>query len=154
MSSPSSFLDLAGQVFRPTHRGVAGLVNDLLELCPEQGLELDWRADHCRVCCLGVEPEEAIEVPLPKSVFRAVLARLATLCNERNPGSVSPYGGEGALMVGVDPATVCRVAFTNTSSAQRVRLTRIQQDNQVDEQQRPQQSGLDSDPRLRASAAR
>jgi len=25
--------------------------------------------------------------------------------NERDPGSVSPYGGEGELKVGVDPAT-------------------------------------------------
>jgi hypothetical protein len=154
MSNPSSFLELVREAFRPTHRGVVGLVDDLLGLCSEQGFELDWRADHCRVCCVGVEPVEFIEVPLPKSVFRAVLARLATLCNARNPGSVSPYGGEGELLVGVDRATVCQVAFTNTSNAQRVRLTRIVQDNQEGERQRPQQPGLDSDPRLRASAAR
>jgi len=154
MSNPSSSLELVGQVLRPTNGGVVGLVNDLLGLCPEQGLELDWHADRCRVHSLGVEPEKSIEVPLPKSVFRAVLARLAALCNERDPGSVSPYGGEGELIVGVDPATVCRVAFTNTSSAQRVRLTRIPRDNQARERQRPEQPGLDSDPRLRASTAR
>jgi len=137
----SSSLELVGQVLRPTNRGVVGLVSDLLRLCPEQGLELDWHGDHCRVRSPRVEPEESIEVPLPKSVFRAVLARLAALCNEGDPGSVSPYGGEGALKAGVDPATVCGVAFINTSSAQRVRLTRIPQDSQSGERQHPQQPG-------------
>jgi hypothetical protein len=154
MSNPSSFLDLVRHVFRPAHSGVVDLVDDLLGLCSEQGLELVWRADACHVRSLGVEPEESLEVPLPKSVFRAVLARLATLCNERNPGSVSPYGGEGELMVGVDGSKVCRVTFTNTSSEQRLRVTRVGQDNQAGELQRPQQPVLGSDPRLPASAAR
>ena len=154
MNNPSSSLEVFGQVFRPTQRGVAGLVDDLLRLCPEPGLELDSSADRCRVRSIGAEPEESAEVPLPESVFRAVLARLAALCNERDPGSVSPYGGEGELMVGVDPSAICRVAFTNTSSAHQVRLTRIQKDHAVGEHQLPQHPELDSDPRLRASAAR
>jgi len=154
MSDPSPFLQLIRQVFRPTQHGVVGLVDDLLELCQEQGLQLDWHADQCRVRSIGVEPEESIEVPVPKSVFRAVLARLAALCNERNPRSVSPYGGEGELTVGVDPATVCRVAFTNTPGTQRVQLTRIQQDDRAGERRHPQHPGLDSDPRLRAPATR
>jgi hypothetical protein len=154
MSDPSKFLQLIRQVFRPTQRGVAGLVDDLLELCQEQGLQLDWHADQCRVRSIGAEADESIEVPVPKSVFRAVLARFAALCNERNPGSVSPYGGEGELTVGVDPATVCRVAFTNTLATQRVQLTRIQQDDHAVERRHPQHPGLDFDPRLRAPAAR
>jgi hypothetical protein len=126
MSNPTPFLDRIRQIFRPTQRGVVGMVDDLLGLCQNQELQLDWHADRCHVCTIGAEPEESIEVPIPKSVFRAVLARLAALCNERNPASVSPYGGEGELIVGVDPATVCRVAFTNTPDAQCVRLTRIE----------------------------
>lgn len=154
MSSPSSFLESVGNAFRPTDRGVVGLVDDLLRLCSEQGLELDWHADQCRVRSLGVEPEECVDLPLPQSVFRAALARLAALCNDRNPRSVSPYGGEAELMVGDDPPTVCRVAFTNTSSKQRVRLTPIQQDNQPGERQSPQQTGRESDPRRQVSAGR
>ncbi len=130
MNNPSQSSELIRQVLRPTQRGVVGLVNDLLVLCRAQELQLDWHADRCRVRASGFEPEEFIEVPLPKSVFRAVLARLAALCDEHNPGSVSPYGGEGELTVGGDPATVCRVTFTNTPGVQSARLTRIQRDNQ------------------------
>jgi hypothetical protein len=154
MSSPSSFLESVGRAFRPTERDVVGLVNDLVQLCSAQGLELDWHADHCRGRSLGIEPEESIDLPLPQSVFRAALARLAALCNDRNPGSVSPYQGEGELMVGDDPRAVCRVAFTNTSSTQRVRLTPIQQDDQAGERQTAEQTGRDSDPRRQVSAAR
>ena len=74
MSDPSPFPEVIRQVFRPTERGLVGLVNDLLGLCQEVGLELDWRAGQCRVRSIGVEPEEYVEVQLPKSVFRAILA--------------------------------------------------------------------------------
>jgi hypothetical protein len=66
------------------------------------------------------EPEP-IAVPIPKSAFRAMLARLAALCNERAPASTSPYGGEGELLVGTDAAAF-RIAFTNTPGAQRAEV--------------------------------
>jgi hypothetical protein len=125
MNDPSRLPDLPElirQAFRPTERGVVGLVDRLLGLCQEAGLELDWHAGHCRVCPLELGPRQPVEVPLPKSVFRAVLARLAALCNERIPDSVSPFGGEGELSLGADPATVYRLAFTNTQAGPRVRL--------------------------------
>jgi hypothetical protein len=112
------------RALEPARGGIVGLVDDLLGLCREQGLHLDWRADRCRVHPLGVRPEESTEIPLPKSVFRAVLARVAALCNERIPDSVSPYGGEGELSVGTDPPTVFRVAFINTPGEQRLEVRR------------------------------
>jgi hypothetical protein len=130
MSNPSPFLDRIRQVFRPTQRGVVGLVDDLLGSCQKQELQLDWHDGQCRVRAIGAEPEESIEVPVSKSVFRAVLARLAALCNERKPASVSPYGGKGELTIGVDRATICSVAFTNTPDTQHLRLTRIQKDHE------------------------
>ena len=153
MADPSSFPELVGRAFRPTDRGVAGVVDGLLDLCPTHDLELDWRDDRCCVRSLGVEPNESTELPLPKSVFRAVLARVAALCNEHSPGSVSPYGGEAELMVGADPPTAARVAFTNTSSSQRIRLMRIQQENQAEVLHLSHQPGPDSVPRIRKAAA-
>lgn len=125
MNKPTAFAESIHKAFRPTPRAVVGLVDDLLGLCREQELVLDWHDDHCRVRTIDVDPEETVEAPLAKAVFRAVLARLAALCNERHPGSVSPYGGEGELTVGTNPPIVCRVVFTNTPSEQRVQLTRV-----------------------------
>lgn len=125
MNHPPPLSERVRRAFEPTRDGGVGLVDDLLGLCREQGLQLDWQADRCRVRPLGARPEESTEIPLPKSVFRAVLARIAALCNERAPGSVSPYGSEGELAVGTDPPTVFRVAFTNTPGEQRLEVRRL-----------------------------
>jgi hypothetical protein len=101
---------------------VVGLVEDLLDVCQDGGLQLDWHGGQCRILSVGSTPEEAIEVPLPKSVFRALLARLAALCNERTPGSVSPYGGHGELVIGTEPPRTYTVALTNTPDEQKVQL--------------------------------
>lgn len=110
-------------VLQPTD-GIIGLVDGLLSLCRQHSLELDWQAGRCRARSAGGEWYDLDDVPLRKSVFRAVLARLAALCNERRPGSVSPYGGTGEIAVDGNPVTVFRVAFTNTPDQQRFELAR------------------------------
>src|SRR5436305_2638750 len=72
MKNQTPFPERLQRAFAPTHRGVIGVVDDLLGLCREQGLELTWHADKCQVRPLGTESQEATEVPLPKSVFRAI----------------------------------------------------------------------------------
>jgi len=71
---------------------------------------------------LGDEAQQMLDVPLRKSTFRAILARVAVLCNERVPNSVSPYGGQGELAMGANPTVVFRVAFVNTPAAQKLEL--------------------------------
>ncbi len=61
-------------------------------------------------------------MPLPPAAFRTILARIAALCNERRPNSVTPYGGEGLLAVKGHPATVIQVAFVNTPDKQQLEL--------------------------------
>ena len=126
MNQHPSLSERVRRAFEPTRGGVVGLVDDLLALCREQGLHLDWQADRCRVRPLGAGPEVSTEIPLPKSVFRAILARMAVLCNERIPDSVSPYGGEGELSAGSDPPTIFRVAFTNTPGEQILEIARLE----------------------------
>lgn len=128
MNDLSPFPERLKRAFEPTRRGVVGLVDDLLGLCREQGLQLDWQAKQCRARPIGAGPQESTEIPLPRSVFRAVLARLAVLCNERIPDSVSPYGGEGELSVHTNPPTVFRVSFANTPSEQRLEIRRLADD--------------------------
>lgn len=104
-------------------QGVLGLVDELLAASWEQNLRLDWKVDHCRVQLLGCGTSDFIDVPLRKSVVRAVLARIAVLCNERNPNSVSPYEGDGELLVGVARDRVIRAVFVNSPDIQRLELT-------------------------------
>jgi hypothetical protein len=118
MNTPSQVqVTLRDAVNNPT-RGVVGLVDDLLKVCQEHGLQVDWRAELWRVRPLAGGPDEVIDQPPRKSVFRAVLARVAALCNERRPNSVSPYGGRGILSIGPDEATVFQVSFANTPDEQ------------------------------------
>lgn len=96
------------KVFEPTPRGVVGAVDELLLLCHDHPLQLEWRDGACHV-----QPGP-VEVPLPKSVFRAVLARLAVLCG----GTVSPYGGTAELVTAAGPAY--HIEFANTPGEQRL----------------------------------
>jgi hypothetical protein len=112
---------LRGILTQPTG-GVVGLVDDLLAVCLEHRLQLEWQADRCRFRPCGGNWEELTNVTLRKSAFRTILARIAALCNERNPNSLSPYGGQGEIAVGANPATVFRVALTNTPDEQRMEL--------------------------------
>jgi hypothetical protein len=120
MSTATSSSDALRGVFRQPTGGIAVLVDGLLTTCRDHGLRLDWQAGRFRVRSFAEDWQELPDLPLRKSVFRAVLARLAVLCNERHPGSCSPYGGQGEIAVGTNPTTVFRVAFTNTPGEQRL----------------------------------
>jgi hypothetical protein len=122
MNNSSTSLDRLHHALTTPTGGVLGLVDELLAVAREHGLQLDWKADHCRVQFREGSPSDSIEVPLRKSVVRAVLARIAVLCNQRKPNSTSPYGGQGELFVGADPTTTIRVVFVNTPDEQSLEL--------------------------------
>jgi hypothetical protein len=125
MNSLSTFPDLVRSALTTPTRGILGLVDDLLAISCEQGIQLDWQAGRCRVCFREGGPTTCIEVPMRKSVVRAVLARIAVLCNQRKPNSVSPYGGKGELLVGIDPTVPICVEFVNTPDEQRLFLASV-----------------------------
>jgi hypothetical protein len=125
MSIAPPFSDVLRRVLEKPSGGVVGLVDDLLVACREHGLQLEWQKGACRVRSLGNGSEKLMDVALPKSVFRAILARMAVLCNQRSPNSVSPFGGQGEVAVGLDPATVFRVSFVNTPAEQRFALVPV-----------------------------
>lgn len=110
-------------------RGVLGLVDELLAVARERSIHLDWKGDHCRVQFREGSTSDSIDVPLRKSVIRAALARIAVLCNQRKANSVSPYGGQGELLVGSNPATTIRVAFVNTPDEQSLELMPLRDEN-------------------------
>jgi hypothetical protein len=128
MNTTSQLAGVFRSALEQPSEGIVGMVNELLRLCQEHGLRLDWQTDCCRVRPLAGGSEEVIDKPLRKSLFRATLARVAVLCNERSPDSVSLYGGQGELTVGTNPATVFRVAFTNTPGEQRLELSPVQRE--------------------------
>jgi hypothetical protein len=123
MNNSSTSLERLHHALTTPTGGVLGLVDELLAVACEHGLQLDWKADHCRVQFQEGGLSNSIELPLRKSVVRAVLARIAVLCNQRKPNSASPYGGQGELFVGADPTTTIRVVFVNTPDEQSLELT-------------------------------
>lgn len=112
-------------------RGVLGLVDELLAVAREHGLLLDWKADHCRVQFREGGPPGLIEVPLRKSVVRAALARIAVLCNQHKPNSVSPYGGQCELLADTDPIASMRITFVNTPDEQSLELTPVRNEKKA-----------------------
>lgn len=112
-------------VFATPNRGVIGLVDHLLELSRGRWLKLDWHQGACNVSIRGGSEPDGMELPIPKSTMRAVLARVAALCNERIPNSVSPYGGKGELALGPDPTGVIQINFVNTPEEHLLELTSV-----------------------------
>jgi hypothetical protein len=110
--------------FAPTHGGIVGLTDQLLEACVGSDVHFKRFGNQC-VCTWTVngETKEAL-VPLPPAAFRTILARIAALCNEYSPNTVTPYGGEGLLTVKGPPPTAVRVVFVNTPNEQRLELRR------------------------------
>jgi hypothetical protein len=104
--------------------GVVGMVDDLFVIGSEHDLRIEWRDGACHVRLREPSSEATVEVPLPKSVFRAALARISVLCNERFPNTVSSYGGSGKLLAPGSTDVELRVAFSNTPTAQKVELSR------------------------------
>ena len=122
-STHSTAFTALRSVLEQPRRDVVGIVDDLLKLCHDHKLELDWRDNRCRVRLNGdtTHEDDVIDPPFRKSVFRAILARVAVLCNERYPNSVSPLGGKGKVFVGADK--LLEASFANTRDEQWVRLS-------------------------------
>lgn len=126
MSAVSDFRERIEDAFKPTPRGIIGLVDDLMRLAGQEGFRLNWHDGRCCVHAFGGEAREDAEVRVQKSVFRAVLARIAALCNEQSPNSVSPYGGEGELVASTSPPVRLRVTFANRHGEQRLQIDRAE----------------------------
>jgi hypothetical protein len=125
MNDIRPLLDHLESVLRNPDRGILGFVDDLVAASQDHDLQFGWQDGYCYVVFPGCENPDRIEVSLRKSVARAALARIAVLCNERNPDSVSPYGGRGEIVTDADPSKTIRAAFVNTPEALSLELTSV-----------------------------
>ena len=121
MGAVADFRERVAKAFSPNSRGVLGLVEELLKLANEEGLSLDWHAGRCCVRTLSGSSDASMDFALAKSVFRAVLAHIAAICNERRPNAVSPYGGEGELALS-NESPVLRASFVNRPGELRLEI--------------------------------
>jgi len=115
----------AGAVLRILARskgGVVGLVDDLLRLCRQHRLQIDWQPDCFKIRAISGGQDEVVDARLRPSVFRAVLARIAALCNLESAESVSPYGGNAILPLDSELGAFLQVSFCNTSNEQWLKL--------------------------------
>jgi hypothetical protein len=88
---------------------VLELVDELLAVSHEHDLQLVWQVGCYRVRFLDGGAVARVEVPLQKSVIRAVLAS----------------GGKSEVAVEADLAKVIRVRFVNTPEEQNLELTSV-----------------------------
>lgn len=128
MIQRTDFGERVREALAPSSRGTVGVVEDLMRLCQTHDLYIEFADGRCQIRDLDAEARDVIFVPIPKSAFRAVLARFGALCNEHRPGAVTPYRGEGEIAIPAEivdneilPHT-CHIAFTNTPSELRLEL--------------------------------
>ncbi len=99
--------------------GLIGLFDHYLRLLGEEGAAVEFSEGRCWLSPRqeGDAPEE---LPLSRTTFRPILARVAFLCNEYRPSSVTPYGGVGVFKLAGPPELLLRVSFTNTPDIQKL----------------------------------
>src|SRR4051794_21790389 len=120
MTDFSSCAERITNAFSTPTDGVMGLANELLDIACKHDLQLDWREGACHFRFM--DGEAVLDIPFRKSAIRAVLARIAVLCNKTKPNSVSPYAGSGKIVAEEDN-TLLRVTFVNTVDEQSLHLT-------------------------------
>jgi hypothetical protein len=125
MKTATALAEALAKAFDPPASGFVGIVDNLLQLCRGGDLELAWRSNACHIRIRQGTVEETLDLPLRKAVFRAMLARIAALCNQRQPGCVSPYGGQGEIHLGPGPLAVFSAHFVNTAAEQTLRLAHL-----------------------------
>jgi hypothetical protein len=128
MSPSETVHDCLRQAFATTPHGVVGLTEQLLRACVGGDVVFERVGDRC--ICRSIRSGDVQEatVPLPPAAFRTILARIAVLCNERSPNSVTPYGGKRLLAVKGEALTVFQVAFVNTPDKQLLELKSLNAD--------------------------
>jgi len=132
MKTATALAEALAKAFDPPASGFVGIVDNLLQLCRGGDMELAWRSNACHVRIRQGTAEETLDLPLRKSVLRAMLARIAALCNQRQPGSVSPYGGRGEIHLGTDAhQAVIFADFVNTAAQQSARLAHLSHDGRA-----------------------
>ena len=115
------------QVLEHPAGGILGIVDSLLKACPADGFRLSWDDEMCHVL-VGVDSERTdklFAIPMRKSIVRAIIARVATLCLYDELGDISPYGGVGEITAGGTTPRLFRVQFANTLAEQRLELIPI-----------------------------
>ncbi len=114
--------DIQAVLSRPSN-GIVGIVDQLLTIARDHGLRLNWRQDHCEVEIRGPQRNDLLNISMENSVFRAILARSATVCRGDDGESLSPYGGRGTVNCGGDSTKCIRAVIANTPAEQRLELT-------------------------------
>jgi hypothetical protein len=125
MNSATVLADALARAFEPPASGFVGIVDNLLQLCRGGDVELAWQSNACHVRIPQGTVEETLDLPIRKAVFRAILARIAALCNQCQPDSVSPYGGRGEIHLGPGPQTVFSANFVNITAEQSLKLVHL-----------------------------
>ncbi len=123
MSIEVSTTDHFAISFRPAEGGIVGVTDHLLHGCGG-GAIVEHHEGRC--LCRPIEGGEAAEVPLPKSSFRLVLARVAAMCHESSPEYGTPYEGSGVVKTRGEPAGTFQVSFVNTPDEQMLEVRRAE----------------------------
>jgi len=112
--------------FKPEGRGILGLVDDMLEHIVRNRLRLHWVRGGVTEIPLEAGEPRIYEFGFRNSAARAVIARLAVLCDDetkRDP--IYPYRGVGDFTDPRWPNVRFHVEFNNTPAEQRLELTPV-----------------------------
>lgn len=134
MSNASDSLRKLTSIFEstPYPGGLAGILSAVLTVCAEENLHLSWHAHELHVKDASGN-ESVIKTEMRVSLFRAILARVASIHEPDTADVINPYLGTGFLRVGGVAPALLKIRFTNTPQLQRLDISPTEQiTNQID----------------------
>lgn len=102
---------------------VDGVMELLLRLSDEWVIELWWCDNRCMARSANSLQSVDSNIEIPRSVFRAILARVAVLCSLADNTPCSPYQGAGRIDLPTEGFAV-EVSYSNRSAEQWIKLRR------------------------------
>jgi len=103
----------------PGPLGVIGLADDLISYCTDHQLDLSLTPTNCTIFDSDHQQKEVLPNTLPRSAFRALLARFTVLCN--HSAGMTPYGGTGRIAL-PDSLPWIDISVQNTNDQQSLDL--------------------------------
>ena len=122
-------------LFEPKNGGIVEIVENLLVYLPNQNLKIDFFEGHGRMTSLAdpnaethrkgevrASRKSVFHFPMSKPIMRALIARVAFLCESLGFHSGTPYRGEGELIS--EYGCHNRIYYANTPQEQWLFLER------------------------------
>jgi hypothetical protein len=116
----SDVFDAIIDLFQKPQLGCVAIVDGILKIACKFPLKFEWAEDRCQLQILN--SDQQTKMPIRKSTFRAIIARVATIASEKSFLAFNPSVGDENFSIGADVDIGLAARFENSPDRQMLEL--------------------------------